>query len=209
MNSDVLISRLVEDLRPVGRHTAAIRLMLGVAAGAMIALLGAVSIAGLPLSAIATTGIAPFALKLAFTVALTSIGALVLFNVGRPGRDPGWRMAWLLLPVGVVGLAAVLEVVQRANADLLGSSWPTCLISIALMSLPVFAGVVWAFQWLAPTRLRLAGFLAGLLSGATAALLYALYCTETAASFLVTWYSAGILLAAFAGALIGPRLLRW
>lgn len=209
MNSDALISRLVEDLRPVGRYTAAIRLTLGVAAGAMIALLGAISIAGMPFSAIATTGVAPFTLKLAFTVALTCIGALVLFSVGRPGREPGWRIAWLLVPVGVVGLAAVLEVVQRASADLLGSSWPTCLISISLMSLPVFAGVVWAFQSLAPTRLRLAGFLAGLLSGATAAFLYALYCEETTASFLVTWYSVGILLAAAGGALLGPRLLRW
>ncbi|HJR55650.1 MAG TPA: DUF1109 domain-containing protein [Rhizomicrobium sp.] len=209
MNSDLLISRLADDLKPMSRHRAAMRLALGVVAGAAVALLGAISVAGMPFSAIAITGIAPFAMKLAFTFALTCVGAVVLFGVGRPGHDSGWGMAWLLAPFGVAGLAALLEVVQRTSADLLGSSWSMCLIAISLMSLPVFTGVVWAFRSLAPTRLRLAGFLAGLLSGATAALLYALYCQETTASFLVTWYSLGILLVAAAGALIGPQLLRW
>jgi len=48
-----------------------------------------------------------------------------------------------------------------------------------------------------------------LLAGSIGALIYALHCTEMAAPFLATWYVAGMLLPAAAGALLGPRLLRW
>jgi hypothetical protein len=42
--------------------------------------------------------------------------------------------------------------------------------------------------------------------GATA---YSFHCPELAAPFLGTWYVIGILIPAAAGALLGPRLLRW
>ena len=90
----------------------------------------------------------------------------------------------------------------------LGSTWLTCIASIAGFSLPVLGGVVWAFRRLAPTRLRLAGLLAGITSGSTAALVYALYCPETTATFLASWYTGGIAVAGLIGLLAGSRLLR-
>ena len=62
---------------------------------------------------------------------------------------------------------------------------------------------------LAPTRLTLAGALAGLFAGGMGAFVYAFHCPETAAPFVALWYSAGILLTTALGALLGPRLLRW
>jgi hypothetical protein len=67
----------------------------------------------------------------------------------------------------------------------------------------------WALRQLAPTRLTLAGALAGLFAGGAGAFVYAFHCPETAAPFVALWYSAGILLTAGLGALLGPRLLRW
>ena len=62
---------------------------------------------------------------------------------------------------------------------------------------------------LAPTRLALAGAMAGLVSGAGGALLYALYCTEMAAPFLGIWYVLGMSIPAAIGAVVGPWVLRW
>jgi hypothetical protein len=78
-----------------------------------------------------------------------------------------------------------------------------------MLSAPVFAGVLWAMKGLAPTRLRLAGVAAGLLSGAVGALVYSLHCPELAAPFLGFWYLLGTLIPTAVGALLGPRLLRW
>ena len=62
---------------------------------------------------------------------------------------------------------------------------------------------------LAPTRLRQAGALAGGAAGACGALAYALSCPEASPTYVALWYTAGIAGCAAAGALAGPRLLRW
>jgi hypothetical protein len=62
---------------------------------------------------------------------------------------------------------------------------------------------------MAPTRLRLAGAAGGLAAGAAGALVYTLHCPELAAPFLASWYVLGMLIPTAAGALLGPRLLRW
>jgi len=62
---------------------------------------------------------------------------------------------------------------------------------------------------LAPTRLAIAGAAAGLLAGGVGASVYGLYCGETAATFVVIWYTLGIAAGAALGAVIGSRLLRW
>ena len=54
-----------------------------------------------------------------------------------------------------------------------------------------------------------AGAAAGLAAGAFAATVYCIHCPEVSAIFVLTWYSLGMLLAAFLGMIVGPRLLRW
>ena len=61
----------------------------------------------------------------------------------------------------------------------------------------------------APTRLGLGCAAGGLFAGGVAAAAYGLHCPETAALFVVTWYTLGIALSAALGALLGPWALRW
>ena len=75
--------------------------------------------------------------------------------------------------------------------------------------MPVYAGLLLALRQLAPTRLPLAGAAAGLVAGAVAATIYGFHCPETAAPFILVWYSLGIVLAAGLGSLIGRWALRW
>jgi len=78
-----------------------------------------------------------------------------------------------------------------------------------VLSVPAFVGITWALRGLAPTRLRLTGFAAGLLAGAVGAAGYALVCDEVSLTFIALWYSLGIALTGVAGSLLGGRLLRW
>ncbi len=58
-------------------------------------------------------------------------------------------------------------------------------------------------------RPALAGACAGLVAAALGTVIYTLHCPEMQAPFLAVWYLLGILAPAAAGALVGPRLLRW
>jgi hypothetical protein len=91
----------------------------------------------------------------------------------------------------------------------MGGSAMVCPWMIAACATPVFVCLVWALRGLAPTRPRLAGAAAGLASAGVGGAIYALHCAESGGAFVLLWYSAGILLTAMAGALLGPPLLRW
>ena len=129
-----------------------------------------------------------------------------------PGINPALALA-LATPVQVMGVLAlaamVLALADQQLALLLGSSWSVCPWRIAALSIPSFVLMLWAVKGLAPTRLRLAGAGAGMLSGAIGALVYLLYCPELAPPFLLVWYTLGMLVPAGVGALVGPRVLRW
>ena len=158
-------------------------------------------------------GTAAFWLKWGFTVAMAALAFMLCARLARPEGKPGWLP--LALPVPIVAIVAI-ACVQMGNAApaarrlmWLGDSAIQCQWCIALFSVPLLIGILWAFRFFAPTRLRLAGFSAGLLAGAVAAVIYALSCDETSAAFVASWYSVGMLIPAFLGLLIGPRLLRW
>ena len=154
-----------------------------------------------------------FWVKLAFVACLAASSLLAVLRLSRPGLRLAWVPGALAAPVlAMWGLAASAlmraDPTQRASL-FFGDTWTTCPYLVALLSAPVFVAVLWATQGLAPTRLRLAGAAAGLLSGAVGALVYSLHCPELAAPFLGFWYLLGMLIPTAAGALLGPRLLRW
>lgn len=211
--TDDLIKQLAADVKPVGRNATLRRLALGVGLGAAIAAAAMIAWLGPPLQAVQSTGAAAFAMKLLFAATFFAIAFIMLHAAARPGREVGARWLWFVLPIGLVAASAAMELslaAPQARSELwLGSTSQTCLLTIILLSLPILAGIGWASRWLAPTRLRLAGLLAGLVAGSAAANLYALYCPETTATFLLSWYSLGILAAGLVGMVAGPRLLRW
>jgi hypothetical protein len=122
-------------------------------------------------------------------------------------------MMWLMVPPTLIAVCAAVEMAvapAAAHKELwLGASWQTCFLTVSLIAVPIFLGIVWGFEKLAPTELRETGCLAGVTAGASSATLDARYCPETTAMFLLSWYTLAIAGAGIAGTFAGPRLLRW
>lgn len=210
MRTDELIAALAADPRPapaVGATLARLLPAAGLASLAMLALAWGLR-PGLG-AAMADPVVAAKALIPAAAAAAAVAGAL------RLARPEGRAGAGLAL-AGLLGLAAALALGALAATPraewgeaVRGTTLLACLRSIpALAVLPVAATLL-ALRRGATTRPRRAGLLAGLGGGALAAALYALHCPEDSPLFYVPWYGAGILASGAAGALLGPRLLRW
>jgi len=152
-------------------------------------------------------------LRQVFPLLLAVAAALVALRLARPGAAPG--TARLLLAAAPVVAAAVVlrELMLVPPADwgraALGRTADSCLLSLALLGLPLLAGGLWALGRGASTRPRASGALAGLLAWAIAATIYALHCTETSPLFYAAWYGLALLGITALGAALGPRLLRW
>lgn len=213
MKTDDLIDSLVQDLKPVPRHALSWRLCLGLVAGGVVTLFAVGELLGFrPDLWIAMHGFR-FWMKWIYTASLALCATAATAKLARPDSGSmGWF--WIIL-IPVLGLS-VISIGELAHtppsewlAMWLGVSWKVCSRNVFLLSAPIFGGLLWAFRRLAPTRLRAAGATAGLTAGAWGATLYCLHCPEVSAIFVLTWYSLGIALAAIAGAMLGPRLLRW
>lgn len=213
MNTNQLIETLAQDVTQVPRHAIGRRLALGIGLGALVTLL----LVGLSLGFNRDLDLAmlhySFWMKWGYTVSI-GIGAVVATaRLARPDAAlPGWLwvMALPVIGLAVIGFFEMRNVPSSQwLAMWLGVSWRGCSAFVFLLSMPIFIGLLWSFRSLAPTRLRAAGATAGLSAGAWSATLYCLHCPEVSAVFVLTWYSLGIALAALAGAVLGPRLLRW
>jgi hypothetical protein len=213
MNTEALIRALAENVRPISRHAVGRRLALGIGLGGVLTLgLIFVWLGVRPDLGAAMRGPA-FWIKWAYTI---SLGICALLLVSRLARPEPIRLRWMWLiavPFLLLAAVGVAEMAHVPSSDWLsmwlGRSWKKCPWLVLTLSGPIFVGLLWSFRRLAPTRLRLAGAAAGLASGAWAATLYCLHCPEVSAIFVLTWYTLGIAMAAGAGALLGPRLLRW
>jgi hypothetical protein len=181
--------------------------------GILLAIVGLVVAFGSPLQPVAERGLAASSLKLIYPLLVALFGAAAALAAGRPGDRPIRR----LLPIGValvvIGIIAAIEISAASPADraetVFGSTFGSCVAAVALASIPVFAGLTWAFRLLAPVRPALAGFIIGLTSGGAGAAAYALYCPETTHAFLLGAYTPAMLIPALIGAIAGDKLLRW
>lgn len=213
MQTDDLIRALAGDVTPVPRSIVARRMFMGIAGGSILALAGIAATIGFrPDLATAVRGFS-FWMKFSYSLSLGLCAIMATRHLSRPESS---RSAWLWLfvvPVGLLAAFAATELAQTPpqlwSAQWFGESWKQCVPRVVLCSLPIFAGLLWAFRQFAPTQLRLTGLAAGLASGACAATLYGLHCPEASATFVLTWYTLGIALAGLIGACFGPRFLRW
>lgn len=213
MNAEALIARLANDVTPVSSPAVAARLSLGIIAGAGVTLgLVWLGLGFRPDLALAMRGPA-FWMKGSYTMSL-GIGAVVMVaRLARPEPVELTRFWPVPIPFVLLAVLSAGELADAPPADWLtlwlGETWKQCSWLVLMLSVPIFVGLLWSFRRLAPTQLRSAGAAAGLVAGAWAATLYCLHCPEVSAVFVLTWYTLGIGLAAAAGALLGPRLLRW
>jgi hypothetical protein len=213
MRTDELIAHLAGGLQPVRRAEVVRTLSLGLGLGALGSLLLMAATIGIRADIFAAMEGQAFWLKFLYTLAVALIGLRLVERMSRPGTDA--RAPALLIAVPVLVLMAMMAG-QMMDADagtrhalLMGHSADVCSVLIAGLALPLFAGLFWALRRLAPTRLVRAGAAAGLLAGSAAATIYAFHCTESTATFIAIWYTAGIALTTIMGALLGRWALRW
>ncbi len=213
MQTSDLIEHLAADLRPTARHAIARRLAVSLAAGALIALALVLITLG-PRSDLTTAVVSsPFWMKWGYTFAITAAALALCVRLARPDGAAGILPIILAVPFLLICVGALVQLGTAPQAQRvplwLGNSAVQCPWNIVALSIPIFLAVLWALRQFAPTKLRLTGFAAGCLAGALAAVVYAVHCNESTMPFVVTWYSAGILIPALLGLVIGPRALRW
>ena len=213
MKTDTLINMLATGVVPVPAGTGNRRFRIGLFGGALGALLLMGLVYGVRQDVAETAWLPMFWVKLALPLSL-AIPALVLTQrLSQPGVRTGSIWIALLLPWLLVTALAALVLLKAAPNErlslLLGNTWSTCVFNIALVSVPVLTGTLWAMKGMAPTRPALAGASCGLLSAMVGTAVYALHCPEMEAPFLALWYGLGMLIPTAVGAAIGSKYLRW
>ncbi|MBY0320276.1 MAG: DUF1109 domain-containing protein [Reyranella sp.] len=213
MKTDDLVSMLSTNVEVVDHRLMSRTVTGAVVLGAVVALGAALIMLG-GRTDIWTAGALTFMIaKLAFAVAVAALAFFYLIRFARPTGDQRRSTALVALPfLGIVGLAAISLAYAPSvhwQAMFMGDEWVECLLSIPIIAIVPFALVVWAVRQAAPTDLRRTGALAGLVAGGLSAVGYALHCTADSLLFVAIWYSGTIMLCTIAGAVLGPRLLRW
>jgi hypothetical protein len=213
MNTDEFVALLAKGAGPVEPNAATRRFATGLGWGAFATALAMAITLGVRPDLIDAMALPMFWVKLIFPVLAAIATWHAAMRLARPGARLGRApaaLAGLMAAIWVLALVALLSAPPTARAELIfGDTWVHCLVSIPSLSIPVFIAAMWAMKGLAPTHLSLAGAAAGLLAGAVSAAVYALHCPELEAPFIAIWYVIGMLIPALAGALLGPRLLRW
>jgi len=213
MKTDDLIAMLARGAGPVDRGVAARRYATALGWGVLGAAVLMATLLGVRPDLSGALSLPMFWVKLAFAASLAAASLAAALRLSRPGARLAWVPGALAAPVLAMWTLAAI-VLARADPALrptlfFGQTWTSCPFLIAMLSAPVFVAMLWAMRGLAPTRLRLAGAAAGLLAGATGAVVYCLHCPELEAPFLGFWYVLGMLIPTAVGALVGRRLLRW
>jgi hypothetical protein len=210
VRTDELVRTLAADARPAPPRPLAPRLVAAAAIAALAWLAVMIPTYGMPAHA------APhgwFWMKNAYSLVLAAAGLAAVTQLARPGGRTGWEVWLAAAAIAVLAMMAMRETMMAppsAVAPLwLGSTATVCVPRILTFSVPTFIAAFWMLRRMAPTRPTLAGAAAGFFAGAVGAATYGLYCQESAAAFVVLWYTLGIAVCAATGALIGRWVLRW
>src|SRR5258708_2747502 len=173
MNTDALVDRLTGGRLPVSQHAMRRRIAAGVAVGAIAAAVLLLSFCGVRPDLAQAAHTPGFWLKGAFTSTLGWAAFLLAEALGRPGGRVGqgwWGLAAPVLVALALAASETVEAPARHRGELwLGQTAAQCPLVILALSVPAFAGVIWAYRRFAPTRLRLAGCAAGLLAATVGA----------------------------------------
>jgi hypothetical protein len=202
-----MLSRGVEPENSKWRMRMALTLLAGlaIAAALVVAFMGMRPDIG--------TATLPVLLKAGFSALAAACVLPLAMRLMRPGAPLGWRIAAVLIFMGVSALATLIALLGLPSELRLrswtGGGFPWCIVLIPLFAAPAAVLLAWLARSLAPTRLTLAGAAIGALSGGLGAMAYAMYCPVDSVAFVTTWYVAAIAICAAVGAVLGSKLLRW
>ena len=213
MKTDDLIDALASDTTPFARHTVGRRLAVGLALGAVVSVAIMVLWLGVRADLMDAMRTGPFWMKFAYALSVAALGFGLMDRLARPDGEGGVFGPMILAPLAIMTVLAIYQI-SGAPEELrmkmmLGATYQVCARNIVIVSAPIFLGLFWALRSLAPTRLTLAGAVAGVLAGAAGTYIYAFHCNESAAPFVAIWYTLGIAAVGVLGALLGRALLRW
>jgi hypothetical protein len=213
MKTEELVALLSTNPGPVARGSFARTFGVALAASSVLAV--GISLVGLGFRPDMTTtrALIFLLLKLLFAAAVVGIASVYLARLARPGGERRISSISMVAPFAAIILLAVISLglAPRSHWDkmLTGGEWLECLVSIPIIAIVPFAIAIWAVRRAAPTNLTRTGAFAGLVAGGVSAMAYALHCTDDSLPFVAVWYGGTIVLCTLAGAVLGPRLLRW
>ncbi|MGF6425086.1 MULTISPECIES: NrsF family protein [Bradyrhizobium] len=213
MKTDELITALSTNVEPVDRRLVSRSVAIALGLG-LVAALGVVLV-GLGVRADLTTphAVIFLFLKLAFALGTVGAASAYLTRLARPGGERTISLGLAAIPFAAIMLLAAISLGQAPSSHwdrmVMGDQWLECLISIPIIAIVPFAVIIWAVRKAAPTNLVRAGAFGGLVAGGVSAVAYALHCTDDSLPFVALWYGGTIVLCTLAGAVLGPRLLRW
>lgn len=213
MKTDDFVAMLATGIKPVERHVALKAFTLALSVGTTGAMLLMAVVFGVRSDLSQVSGLPIFWIKIAFPLGLAVAAMMVLNRLMIPGAPAGIRWVAPALPILAVWVGAIVILANASQTEqaslVLGRTWRTCPFNIALLSLPLFISVQWAIRTMAPTNLRAAGAMGGLLAGAAATIVYSLHCPEMEVPFWAIWYLGGMLIPAVVGGMLAHRILRW
>ena len=213
MKTDDLVALLSTNPEPVDRRSVVRTLCCALAAGMVVAL--GITLIGLGVRSDLTTARALgfLAVKLSFAVGIVGLALTYLTRLARPGAEGRTQSFLVVVPFLIIVLLAAISLglapSSRWDRMIVGDQWLECLLSIPIIAIAPFAISIWAMRKAAPTNLVRAGAVAGLIASGVSAMAYSLHCTDDSLPFVAVWYGGTIVLCTFAGAILGPRLLRW
>lgn len=213
MKTDDLITFLSTNVEAVDRRQVMREIGATIAVGA-VAAVGVMLLAlGIRTDLTQAGPLVFLAAKLVFAIGIAVLASVYLMKIARPGGEGRVSITWAALPLVATMFLAVISLAfapaSHWHMMIMGDQWLECLLSIPVIAVVPFAAVMWVMRRMAPTDLTRAGALAGLVAGGLSAAGYALHCTDDSLPFVALWYGGTILLCTLAGAMLGPRLLRW
>lgn len=213
MKTDELVAALSAHIEPVNGRLVSRTVYIALAAGTVVAL-GIMLVGwGVRSDLITPRAWIYLFLKLAFAAGIVGVAAVFLARLARPGGERGTSSISAAMPFAAIVLLAAINLglapSSHWNRMVMGDEWLECLLSIPLIAIVPFAVVIAAVRTAAPTNLARTGAVAGLIAGGVSAMAYALHCTDDSLPFVAVWYGGTIILCTLAGAILGPRLLRW
>jgi hypothetical protein len=213
MKTDELISALSAGVEPVNRRLVGRNVSISLVVGMAAAIGVTCGVLGIRADLASPRALIFLLLKLAFALAIAAAASVYLARLARPGGDRAVSPGLAALPLVAILVLAGVSLGQAPSSHwdrmVMGDQWLECLISIPIIAIVPFAVVIWAVRQAAPTNLVRTGAFSGLVAGGVSAMGYALHCTDDSLPFVALWYGGTIVLCTLAGALLGPRLLRW
>lgn len=213
MKTDDLIVLLSSNVEPVPRRHVGWMLGGALAVSAVLAVSAMMFLLGVRPDLWDGSVWGALVLKLAFSLAVLIPASIYLVRLSRPGGERHISVLVVVLPFAAIALIAALNLafapVSHWDRMVSGRDWFECLVSIPIIAVVPFAVIVWVVRRMAPTDLVRTGAFVGLVAGSLSAAGYAFHCVDDSTPFVALWYGGTIALCTFAGAKLGPRLLRW